>query len=162
MPPYCHSGEHLPWKTTTKICCTPLQCTKRFSDRSAFERELDVYQRGLDYVPRLFSSDARELTLTIENAGEPLGRWTDMFRHAIPPVLSNVLPDHRRKHAEDVRALVDRFHSDTGLNHNDVQYKNVLRHRTGKLYLIDFEHSDTELWKDRGVQRPWWNQDDSY
>lgn len=162
MPVPCTVSEHLPWKTSTSICCTPRQCTKRFSDPATFERELDVYQRGLDYVPRLVSSDPRELSLVVENVGTPLGRWTDTFRHLVPPALTRILPDHRREHAADVRALVERFRADTGLYHNDVQYKNVLRHMTGKLYLIDFEHSNVELQAERCHGRSCWNLDDIY
>jgi hypothetical protein len=51
----------------------------------------------------------------------------------VPPLLA---------HDAAIRALGRRFHADTGLHHNDLDYKNVLRDaRTGALYLIDFEHA---------------------
>ena len=53
----------------------------------------------------------------------------------------------RTKYNDGIRMLNSSFYNDTELHHNDINYKNVLRNDTGKLYLIDFEassHYNTE------------------
>ena len=155
----CSRGEHLPWRRETRICCTPTQCTKTFVNPEAYARELSVYKRGLDYVPKLYSSDDDRLTLVLEHAGAPLGTWMETVRHLLPPAIVDHLPDARRRYKDDVKALHTRFHVDTGLYHNDVQYKNVLRNEHGKLFLIDFEHASTQTNTKQCSGRPCWDRD---
>lgn len=156
----CSSEQHLPWKTDTHICCTKTQCTKTFKDPDAFQRELDVYERNLSYVPRLIEADRERHTLVVENAGRPLGTIMDSVRQLLPQPLVSRLPDARRQYADRVRELHETFHRDTGLFHNDVQYKNVLRDDDDTLYLIDFEFAAPQL-KDCTRHRSWncWNPD---
>ena len=45
------------------------------------------------------------------------------------------------KYNDEIRNLNSSFYNDTGLHHNDINYKNILRNDSGKLYLIDFEES---------------------
>lgn len=156
----CSKDEHSPWKLNTEICCTKTQCKKTFTSRETFERELGVYEMNLDYVPRLIEANPAEMSIVMENAGKPFGTTlTAAARHLIPPTLEKMLPDHRATHVDEVRAVYERFHADTGLHHNDVQYKNVLRHDNGKLYLIDFEHSTPTLRNDRCYGRSCWDLD---
>ena len=59
-------------------------------------------------------------------------------------LLRDTRHDERRAHDPAIRRLADRFREDTGMHHNDVIYRNVVRSdEDGSLYLIDFEHAHT-------------------
>ena len=113
------------------MCPTDTTCTKTFTDADTYARERDVYTLGLDYVPRLVAHDDATRTLTVERVGT-----------ALASTRTSGLPfwRHDRSRNSRIDALRRRFYVDTGLHHNDVQYKNVLYDAsTDRLYLIDFE-----------------------
>ena len=87
----CVQGEHIPWKRTTKICCTTDTCTKTFQSRDAFERELRVYNMGL------VDANADAMQIVMENAGAPLGTFLETVRHVLPQGWVDILPDRRRQ-----------------------------------------------------------------
>ena len=127
-----------PSVTDSSVCCSETQCTKTFADAAVFERELSIYKKRLPYVPRLIAYDRAARTLTAERVGAPLGSvWTSGN-----PVLSALFASDRWKRNAHIRRLHRRFHRDTGLYHNDLCYKNVLRDERGRLYLVDFELAD--------------------
>ena len=162
----CLPTEHLPWKLETAICCTETKCTKTFRDNETYLRERNVYERNLSYVPKLLESDDERRTLTMENVGTPLGTKMDTIRQLLPSFLEKQLPDARTRYRNDVRQLHEQFQADTGLFHNDVQYKNVLKDKNEKLYLIDFEHTKPVLDKERKScfvpGHECWNLDDIF
>ena len=122
---------------------------KPFTNHDAYERELAVYNLKLDYVPKLIAYDSDKRSIIMENVGTPVGGFIDTFRHLLPTFLTDRLPDQRKRYETDVRMLYYRFHEDTGLHHNDVQYKNVLRNKDGQLFLIDFEFTSSHPREDR-------------
>ena len=131
----------------SSLACARQTCTKTFSSDDAYVRERDVYLRRLPYVPRLLSYDDASRTLVVARTGRALGTVSDSGI----PLVGSMLKRHRfHMYADRVRALAARFHADTGLHHNDVNFKNVLRDRHDRLYLIDFEmaseqHDDYDL-----------------
>ncbi len=118
------------------VCCSESTCTKTFSEERTFRRELSVYERGLAYVPALVGADEEAMSITVRRVGVPLGTvWESSIPGRSPPIRE------RRRVDSRIRALHRRFRRDTGLYHNDVLYKNVLR-LGRRLYLIDFESAD--------------------
>tara|TARA_B110001450_G_scaffold207090_1_gene197368 strand:+ start:365 stop:922 length:558 start_codon:yes stop_codon:yes gene_type:complete len=131
-----------PTTTDSSVCCSDTQCTKTFASKEVFARELGIYQKNLPYVPRLISHHRKARTLTVERVGTPLGTvWTSGV-----PVLGSLFRSASQwKQNGSIRRLHKKFRKDTGLYHNDIAYKNVLRDEKGRLYLIDFERSDAAL-----------------
>tara|TARA_B110001452_G_scaffold130958_1_gene108774 strand:- start:3603 stop:4079 length:477 start_codon:yes stop_codon:yes gene_type:complete len=118
-----------------------MQCTKTFASKEVFARELGIYQKNLPYVPRLISHDRKARTLTVERVGKPLGTVWDSG----VPVLGSLLNTSSRWRLNTrLRKLHRRFRRDTGLYHNDLLYKNVLRDGR-RLYLVDFERCGAAL-----------------
>lgn len=115
-----------------RVCCGEDFCKKQHSDRTAFQRELDVYARGLPYVPRLLSSDEASLTIVTHRSGRTLNPSDASYNTRI-------------------NELSERFTRDTGLHHNDIRYKNVVRTPDDSLLLIDFE-SASSVFKDEDHQ----------
>ena len=124
--------------TGSSACCTKTVCKKQFTDEVAYRRELGVFQKDLPYVPKLESFDDKTRTITMERVGVPLGTVWDSGM-----LIGPIGNQERRKHDNEIRRLEKAFLSDTGLNHNDILYKNVLRDKENKLYLIDFERTST-------------------
>lgn len=122
------------------VCCDARRCVKTFARADAYERERDVYLRGLPYVPPLLAHDDATRTLHVARVGDALAnKWTSGV-----PVVSRYLTAPTQ-HAGAARALFERFHTDTGLHHNDPAYKNIVRApHTGALFLVDFEHAHPE------------------
>lgn len=108
---------------------------KRFNKspkgRMKFERELSIYKKKLNYIPRLVSYNPKLLEIVMKNVGVSL---LDKYR-----------PKDRKKYLEDMKKLHKRFLKDTGYYHNDVRYQNTLEDKNGKLYFIDFEKIDRKL-----------------
>ena len=130
-----------PTSTDSAVCCSDTQCTKTFASKEVFARELGIYQKNLPYVPRLISHDRKARTLTVERVGTPLGTVWDS---GIPILGSLLNTSSRWRLNARLRKLHRRFRRDTGLYHNDLLYKNVLR--DGKrLYLVDFERCGAAL-----------------
>lgn len=128
-----------PTTTNSSVCCSATQCMKTFADVNIFMRELRIYKRNLPYVPRLISYDRTARTITVERVGTPLGTVWDS---GVPFVGSILNTPSRSMFNARIRKLSRRFQRDTGMYHNDICYKNVLR--DGKrLYLIDFERCGT-------------------
>lgn len=130
-----------PTSTDSAVCCSDTQCTKTFAIKEVFARELGIYQKNLPYVPRLISHDRKARTLTVERVGTPLGTvWTS----GVPFLGSLLNTSSRWRLNAHIRKLHRQFRRDTGLYHNDLLYKNVLR--DGKrLYLVDFERCGATL-----------------
>lgn len=124
-----------PTSTDSAVCCSDTQCTKTFASKEVFARELGIYQKNLPYVPRLISHDRKARTLTVERVGTPLGTVWDS---GVPVIGSLLNTSSRWRWNSRLRRLHQRFRRDTGLYHNDLLYKNVLRDGT-RLYLVDFE-----------------------
>ena len=131
-----------PTSTDSAVCCSDTQCTKTFASKDVFARELGIYQKNLPYVPRLISHDRKARTLTVERVGTPLGTVWDSGVPFIGPLFRSA---SQWKQNGSIRRLYKKFRKDTGLYHNDIAYKNVLRDEKGRLYLIDFERSDAAL-----------------
>ena len=130
-----------PTSTDSTVCCSATQCTKTFASKEVFARELGIYQKNLPYVPRLISHDRKARTLTVERVGKPLGTVWDS---GLPFIGSLLNTSSRWRLNARLRKLHRRFRRDTGLYHNDLLYKNVLR--DGKrLYLVDFERCGAAL-----------------
>lgn len=130
-----------PTFTDSSVCCSDTQCTKTFASKEIFARELGIYQKNLPYVPRLISHDRKARTLTVERVGKPLGTVWDS---GVPVIGSLLNTSSRWRLNAHIRKLHRRFRRDTGLYHNDLLYKNVLR--DGKrLYLVDFERCGAAL-----------------
>lgn len=130
-----------PTTTDSTVCCSDTQCTKTFASKEVFARELGVYQKNLPYVPRLISHDRKARTLTVERMGTPLGTVWDS---GVPVIGSLLNTSSRWRLNARLRKLHKKFRRDTGLYHNDLRYKNVLR--DGKrLYLVDFERCGAAL-----------------
>ena len=122
------------------VCCDRELCTKTFFDRDKYEREKQVYEMGLSYVPSLIRSDDTTMSLVTKKVGEPLGSAL----HSVPIVGPYIDELWHANHAEKVRDILKRFHDDTGLYHNDAFPKNVIQNVSGKLFLIDFEFASSE------------------
>lgn len=137
----------IPWKYNTDVLCSDCVCIKTFRERDAYERELSIYKMGLPYVPALIRFDDVDMTITCQKKGKSIGTCVQELRNYLPSVLNSVIPDRRRSRKEDVKALFKRFTKDTGLYHNDAQYKNVLEDEQGNLFLIDFEYTSPILKK---------------
>ena len=130
-----------PHATDSSVCCSDTQCTKTFADADVYARELSIYQKNLPYVPRLISHDQRTRTIVTERVGTPLGTvWTS----GIPFIGPFLRSASQWKQNCSIRRLHKKFRKDTGLYHNDIAYKNVLRDEKGGLYLIDFENADVK------------------
>lgn len=130
-----------PHTTDSSVCCSDTECVKTFADADVYALELAIYQKNLPYVPRLISHDRRTRTIVMERVGTPLGHtWTSGIRF-IAPLFHSA---SQWKHNYSIRRLHKKFIRDTGKYHNDICYKNVLRDKRGKLYLIDFEAVDVE------------------
>lgn len=130
-----------PDTTDSTVCCAEDRCTKTFSDPATFERELSVYRRRLPYVPRMLSYDRDARSITMTKAGAPLGTVWDSG----VPLLHMKRDRSAMKHR--IRRMHRQFRKDTGLYHNDVNFKNVLRDASNVLYLIDFEHASETNWE---------------
>lgn len=135
-----------PTTTDSTVCCSDTQCIKTFANAQVYARELGIYRMNLSYVPHMISHDRKARTITVERVGTPLGTLWDS---GIPFVGRAFDTSSRWRLNARIRKLHRRFQRDTGLYHNDIIYKNVLR--DGKrLYLIDFErcesaHTDANL-----------------
>ncbi len=131
-----------PNATDSNVCCSDTQCTKTFANADVYARELSIYRKNLPYIPRLISHDRRTLTIVTERVGNPLGTvWTS----SIPFISPLFHSASQWKQNYSIRRLHKKFKRDTGMYHNDICYKNVLRDEGGKLYLIDFERSEAAL-----------------
>lgn len=130
-----------PTTTDSAVCCSDTQCTKTFASKEVFARELSIYKKNLPYVPRLISHDHKARTITVERVGTPLGT---VWNSGIPFVGSLLDTSSRWRLNARIRKLYRRFRRDTGLYHNDLLYKNVLRDGR-RLYLVDFERCGAAL-----------------
>lgn len=131
-----------PRATDSSVCCSDTECVKTFADRDVYARELAIYKKNLPYVPRLLSHDRRTRTIVTERVGTPLGTVWNSGVPFIGPFLRSA---SQWKQNRSIRRLHKKFKRDTGLYHNDIAYKNVLRDGQRRLYLIDFERSDGTL-----------------
>ena len=124
-----------PHATDSSVCCSDTHCTKTFADGDVYARELAIYQKNLPYVPRLLSHDRRTRTIVTERVGTPLGTVWNSGVPFIGPLFRSA---SQWKQNRSIRRLHKKFRRDTGLYHNDILYKNVLRDGR-RLYLVDFE-----------------------
>lgn len=131
-----------PHATNSSVCCSDTECVKTFADGDAYARELAIYKKNLPYVPRLISHNRRMRTIVTERVGTPLGTMWNSGILFIGPLFRSA---SQWKQNYSIRRLHKKFKRDTGLYHNDIRYKNVLRDERGKLYLIDFEGSEVTL-----------------
>jgi hypothetical protein len=131
-----------PNATDSSVCCSDTECVKTFADADVYARELAIYNKNLPYVPRLLSHDRRTRTIVTERVGTPLGT---MWNSGIPFIGPLFRSASQWKQNRSIRRLHKKFRRDTGLYHNDIIYKNVLRDEKGRLYLIDFEGSEGTL-----------------
>ena len=119
----------------THVCCSKNTCTKKFYSNAIYEKELSIYDKKLDYVPNMMSHNDKNMTITTERIDKSLGSFFDsgfIFHKN----------KNRHKYDERIKDLNSRFLKDTGLHHNDILYKNTLKSKDDKLYLIDFELAD--------------------
>lgn len=118
--------------TSVSVCCTKDSCTKTFRDKATYEREKNVYNLNLSYVPKMLSYDDEKQSITMQRLGEPLGTPFD------------AIWNKTHSQTKQIVKLNKQFTDDTGLYHNDIGFRNVLQDNNMNLYLIDFEHSSPE------------------
>ena len=118
---------------------TKKQITTKYSkeDINLFKNELFFYllgqQKKIGYIPKLISYDCNNLILRTENVGISLQEYCDEYGC-----------DFEKDFIPKIRKIYNHFIK-LGYYHNDLRLKNiVINPQTKKLYLIDFEFTDTE------------------
>ena len=118
---------------------TKKQITTKYDkeDINLFKNELFFYllgkQKQIGYIPKLISYDCNNLILRTENVGISLQEYCDEYGC-----------DFEKDFIPKIRKIYNHFIK-LGYYHNDLRLKNiVINPQTKKLYLIDFEFTDTE------------------
>ena len=118
---------------------TKKQITTKYNkeDVDLFKNELFIYllaqQKKIGYIPKLISYDCNNLILLTENVGISLQEYCDEYGC-----------DFEKDFIPKIRKIYNHFIK-LGYYHNDLRLKNiVINPQTKKLYLIDFEFTDTE------------------
>jgi tRNA A-37 threonylcarbamoyl transferase component Bud32 len=104
-------------------------------DLDIFKTELFIYllgqQKKIGFIPKLIDYDCSKLVLKTENVGITLEEYCESGDE-----LDDFLPQIKKIYNKFIKV---------GYYHNDLRYKNIIINpESKKLYLIDFEFTDTK------------------
>jgi tRNA A-37 threonylcarbamoyl transferase component Bud32 len=104
-------------------------------DLDIFKTELFIYllgqQKKIGFIPKLIDYDCSKLVLKTENVGITLEEYCESGDE-----LDDYLPQIKKIYNKFIKV---------GYYHNDLRYKNIIINpESKKLYLIDFEFTDTK------------------
>jgi tRNA A-37 threonylcarbamoyl transferase component Bud32 len=104
-------------------------------DLYIFKTELFIYllgqQKKIGFIPKLIDYDCSKLVLKTENVGITLEEYCESEDD-----LDDFLPQIKKIYNKFIKV---------GYYHNDLRYKNIIINpESKKLYLIDFEFTDTK------------------
>jgi tRNA A-37 threonylcarbamoyl transferase component Bud32 len=104
-------------------------------DLDIFKTELFIYllgqQKKIGFIPKLIDYDCSKLVLKTENVGITLEEYCESEDD-----LDDYLPQIKKIYNKFIKV---------GYYHNDLRYKNIIINpESKKLYLIDFEFTDTK------------------
>jgi tRNA A-37 threonylcarbamoyl transferase component Bud32 len=104
-------------------------------DLDIFKTELFIYllgqQKKIGFIPKLIDYDCSKLVLKTENVGITLEEYCESEDD-----LDDFLPQIKKIYNKFIKV---------GYYHNDLRYKNIIINpESKKLYLIDFEFTDTK------------------
>jgi len=104
-------------------------------DLDIFKTELFIYllgkQKKMEFIPKLIDYDCSKLVLKTENVGITLEEYCENEDE-----LDDFLPQIKKIYNKFIKV---------GYYHNDLRYKNIIINPDSKkLYLIDFEFTDTK------------------
>ena len=104
-------------------------------DLDIFKTELFIYllgqQKKIGFIPKLIDYDCSKLVLKTENVGITLEEYCESEDN-----LDDFLPQIKKIYNKFIKV---------GYYHNDLRYKNIIINpESKKLYLIDFEFTDTK------------------
>jgi tRNA A-37 threonylcarbamoyl transferase component Bud32 len=104
-------------------------------DLDIFKTELFIYllgqQKKIGFIPKLIDYDCSKLVLKTENVGITLEEYCESEDD-----LDDYLPQIKKIYNKFIKV---------GYYHNDLRYKNIIINPDSKkLYLIDFEFTDTK------------------
>ena len=104
-------------------------------DLDIFKTELFIYllgqQKTIGFIPKLIDYDCSKLVLKTENVGITLEEYCESEDD-----LDDYLPQIKKIYNKFIKV---------GYYHNDLRYKNIIINpESKKLYLIDFEFTDTK------------------
>ena len=104
-------------------------------DLDIFKTELFIYllgqQKKIGFIPKLIDYDCSKLVLKTENVGITLEEYCESEDN-----LDDYLPQIKKIYNKFIKV---------GYYHNDLRYKNIIINpESKKLYLIDFEFTDTK------------------
>ena len=104
-------------------------------DLDIFKTELFIYllgqQKKIGFIPKLIDYDCSKLVLKTENVGITLEEYCESGDN-----LDYFLPQIKKIYNKFIKV---------GYYHNDLRYKNIIINpESKKLYLIDFEFTDTK------------------
>jgi tRNA A-37 threonylcarbamoyl transferase component Bud32 len=104
-------------------------------DLDIFKTELFIYllgkQKKMEFIPKLIDYDCSKLVLKTENVGITLEEYCESGDD-----LDDFLPQIKKIYNKFIKV---------GYYHNDLRYKNIIINPDSKkLYLIDFEFTDTK------------------
>jgi len=121
---------------TVKISKKYITSTFEKEDFDIFKTELFIYllgqQKKISYIPKLVDYDCSKLILKTENVGISLQEYLDEYGADLYFFIPTI------------KKIYDRFVK-VGYYHNDLRLKNIIINpETEKLYLIDFEFTDTK------------------
>ena len=120
---------------TVKISKKYIISTFEKEDLDIFKTELFIYllgkQKKMEFIPKLIDYDCSKLVLKTENVGITLEEYCESEDE-----LNDFLPQIKNIYNKFVKV---------GYYHNDLRYKNIIINpESKKLYLIDFEFTDTK------------------
>jgi len=120
---------------TVKITKKYITSTFEKEDLDIFKTELFIYllgqQKKMEFIPKLIDYDCSKLVLKTENVGITLEEYCEEGDE-----LDTFLPQIKKIYNKFIKV---------GYYHNDLRYKNIIINPDSKkLYLIDFEFTDTK------------------
>lgn len=120
---------------TVKISKKYIISTFEKEDLDIFKTELFIYllgkQKKMEFIPKLIDYDCSKLVLKTENVGITLEEYCESEDN-----LDDYLPQIKKIYNKFIKV---------GYYHNDLRYKNIIINpESKKLYLIDFEFTDTK------------------
>ena len=120
---------------TVKISKKYIISTFEKEDLDIFKTELFIYllgeQKKMEFIPKLIDYDCSKLILKTENVGITLEEYCESGDD-----LDDFLPQIKKIYNKFIKV---------GYYHNDLRYKNIIINPDSKkLYLIDFEFTDTK------------------
>jgi len=120
---------------TVKISKKYIISTFEKEDLDIFKTELFIYllgkQKKMEFIPKLIDYDCSKLVLKTENVGITLEEYCESGDD-----LDDFLPQIKKIYNKFIKV---------GYYHNDLRYKNIIINPDSKkLYLIDFEFTDTK------------------